>query len=161
MAQTAKTFTRATNTNKLKLAAHNGTLWKDLGNGGTTGNLTTGTIKTAAAATVYGYYTLATTDTFGCVKCDAGEDKIINSVPYVVIGKSLVENGFVCNWTPSSIISENSAPVYFVGPNEITIYKLTTTKLQNCVAIDNVEVFVFPRPPLPPFNHNCNIPNSN
>ena len=47
----------------LRVAAWNGSLWTDQGNGGTTGNTAAGTIVSGAPSTVYfGPYTLATTD---------------------------------------------------------------------------------------------------
>ncbi|MEX1187824.1 MAG: hypothetical protein WED33_01100, partial [Bacteroidia bacterium] len=82
----------------LKITAYNGSTWKDLGNGGTTGNDTLGTISTNGAATVYGMYTLATTDTFDCVPCraDAGEDVEFNLYQGLYIGKKAE---FVTNYT--------------------------------------------------------------
>ncbi len=52
-------------TANLKVAAWNGTTWKDKGNNGTTGTTTAGTIITNASTT-YGPYTLATSATFDC-----------------------------------------------------------------------------------------------
>lgn len=48
-----------TNLSDLKVARWDGTMWKDHGNGGTTGNNTTGTIVTSAAVTSFSPFTLA------------------------------------------------------------------------------------------------------
>lgn len=45
----------------LRVARWDGTMWKDHGNGGTTGNTTTGTIVTSAAVTSFSPFTLAST----------------------------------------------------------------------------------------------------
>ncbi len=58
-------------TANLKVAAWDGTTWKDKGNGGTTGNTTAGTIVTNGVSTTYGAYGLATTATFDCFCWDA------------------------------------------------------------------------------------------
>jgi len=51
------------NLSSLRVAAWNGSLWTDQGNGGTTGNTTAGTVVTGApSATYFGPYTLATID---------------------------------------------------------------------------------------------------
>jgi len=41
--------------------------WKNLGNGGTTGNVSVGTVVTGSASGVYGVYAVGTTDSFPCV----------------------------------------------------------------------------------------------
>lgn len=58
-------------TTNLRVAAWDGTKWKDKGNGGTTGNTTAGTIVTNGVSTTYGAYSLATTATFDCYCFDA------------------------------------------------------------------------------------------
>ena len=45
----------------LLVAGWNGSLWKDLGNGGVTGNTTTGTVVNSASVTTYGAFALAST----------------------------------------------------------------------------------------------------
>ncbi|MCG3165591.1 MAG: hypothetical protein POELPBGB_01359 [Bacteroidia bacterium] len=59
------------NTANLKVAAWNGTTWKDKGNGGTTGTTSAGTIVTNGTSSDYGAYSLATTSTFDCYCFDA------------------------------------------------------------------------------------------
>jgi hypothetical protein len=48
-----------TDPNELRVAKWDGTTWLDLGNGGTSGNATTGTIETASAVTSFSPFTLA------------------------------------------------------------------------------------------------------
>ncbi|HRF82657.1 MAG TPA: hypothetical protein PL070_21530, partial [Flavobacteriales bacterium] len=48
-----------TNLTDLVVARWNGTMWKDHGNGGTTGNLTAGTIVTSGPVTAFSPFTLA------------------------------------------------------------------------------------------------------
>jgi len=50
----------------LLVAAYDGSDWKDLGNGGTTGDAEAGTVVTSGASTVYGAYAMGTTDAFAC-----------------------------------------------------------------------------------------------
>jgi hypothetical protein len=52
-------------------------LWKDLGNGGTTGNVNAGTVVTAAAATGYWAFALGSSDVYRCApgaSCDEAID---------------------------------------------------------------------------------------
>ena len=139
-------ITGATNTPNLKLAAHNGILWKDLGNGGTTGNLTTGTIKTAAAATIFSYYTLATTDTFRCVKCeaDAGRDTIVIAPGPAIIGSNVLENFTIINWTPSAPIFVKEFGFFYAMIENSNLFKVETINHQGCIAFDFVEVISNP-----------------
>lgn len=59
--------------NDLLVTAWNGSQWKDLGNGVTTGNNVQGTVATTATSSIYNLYTLGTTDDFTCARggsCD-------------------------------------------------------------------------------------------
>lgn len=47
---------------KLRVAGYEGSLWQDLGNASTSGNNSLGTITSSSAPTVYGSFTLASTD---------------------------------------------------------------------------------------------------
>jgi hypothetical protein len=51
------------NLSELLVARWDGTMWKDHGNGGTTGNTTEGTVVTSAAVTSFSPFTLASTST--------------------------------------------------------------------------------------------------
>lgn len=64
---TSATSCTFASTANLKVAAWDGTTWKDKGNGGTTGTTSAGTIVTSGTSNVYGPYTLATTATFACL----------------------------------------------------------------------------------------------
>ena len=156
MANTVKMITGATNTPNLKLAAHNGTLWKDLGNGGTTGNLTTGTIKTAAAATIYGYYTLATTDTFRCVKyeADAGRDKIAMQFEQILIG-GIENNAVSVHWVPENWLLEFGKSQVLYSPLYKEVMKKQVINSIGCLAEDTVEIQVNLNPDYRHFNLRC------
>ncbi len=47
----------------LRVAGWNGSTWKDLGNSGTTGNTTTGTVSSTSTVSVFGPFTLASSNT--------------------------------------------------------------------------------------------------
>ncbi|WP_254412918.1 T9SS type A sorting domain-containing protein [Dyadobacter diqingensis] len=51
-----------TNQSKLRVAHWNGSIWEDLGNGGTSGSLTVGTVTTATGVTTFSPFTIASTD---------------------------------------------------------------------------------------------------
>ncbi len=73
---------------KLAVAHWNGTLWDDLGNGGTSGSNTVGTVSTAAAVPAFSPFTIASTE-------DA------NPLPVVLAGFSASKEGAaaVLRWT--------------------------------------------------------------
>ena len=145
----------------LKVAAWNGSQWKDKGNGGTTGTNNQGTISTSGASSTYGMFTLGTSDTLRCVPCraDAGEDKILNGLPETFIGiDSDDSNEYL--WNPIELISRNGFPIVYIGPLESTIYNLRVTNNANCISTDFVEVLVNPRP-APVFNQRCIVPIKN
>ncbi|WP_254412917.1 T9SS type A sorting domain-containing protein [Dyadobacter diqingensis] len=51
-----------TDQSKLRVAHWNGSIWEDLGNGGTSGSLTVGTVSTASGVTSFSPFTIASTD---------------------------------------------------------------------------------------------------
>jgi hypothetical protein len=51
-----------TNQSKLRVAHWNGSIWEDLGNGGTSGSLTVGTVTTATGVTSFSPFTIASPD---------------------------------------------------------------------------------------------------
>ena len=57
---------------QLTVGRWNGSLWKDQGNGGTTGNSSAGTIVTSAAINTFGPFTLATTSTMNVLPVSWG-----------------------------------------------------------------------------------------
>ena len=127
----------------LRLTAWNGSTWKDLGNGGTTGTTITGTIKTTSTNSIYGYYTLATTDTFRCVKCeaDAGRDTIVDKYEPIVLGAIEDQNSQIL-WLPNDrlVNANNSQTILF--PIITEILTKTVTNTYGCAAKDAVYVVV-------------------
>ena len=147
--------------NNLKITAHNGSTWKDLGQGSTTGNDTLGFIGTNGSSSIYGMYTLATTDTFDCVPCraDAGEDKIFDlNSGWPILG-TLISNSQVFSyvWNPFAFISENSFSYCEVkNINKTEVFILMTTNTIGCKAWDSAIVYYkfIPREYVP-INYNC------
>ncbi len=81
------------NFSTLRVAAWNGSQWTDQGNGGTTGNFTTGTIVNAAPSSIFGPFTLSSTGSYS------------NALPVELIrfNCSLTNEGFVSlSWTTAS-----------------------------------------------------------
>ncbi len=145
----------------LKITAYNGSTWKDLGNGGTSGNDSTGTITTNGVSSVFGMYTLATTDTFDCVPCraDAGEDKVLNNNSgWPVLGKfENADSTLSFEWFPSINVFENYLP--YCRVKELfnsQVFSLEVTNQKACKAIDEVFVnYKFIVRSHYPLNHNC------
>lgn len=77
---------------KLRVAGYDGSLWQDLGNGSTSGNNSLGTITSSSAPTVYGSFTLASTDA------------ILNPLPIELsdFWCSATVTGARLNWTTQS-----------------------------------------------------------
>jgi hypothetical protein len=135
----------------LKVTAYNGSTWKDLGNGGTSGNDSTGTISTNGVTSVFGMYTLATTDTFDCVPCraDAGEDKHILQFMSTIIGNQLsnepIENIQEINWSPLiGLYKPNKLETRCSGYAN-TEYTLELINSKGCFSIDKTMVNITPR----------------
>jgi len=85
-----------TNLANLVVARWNGTMWKDHGNGGTTGNTTAGTVATAAAVTSFSPFTLASTT-------------INNPLPIELVSFNAKLNTDIVNldWTTASEINND------------------------------------------------------
>lgn len=145
----------------LKVAAWNGSQWKDKGNGGTTGTNNEGTISTSGTSSTYGMFTLGTSDTLRCVPCraDAGADKIIDGIPAVIIGLEITSADSFA-WSPSQGIHVNGFASAYANPGVTSSYTLLVVNSQDCAATDDVVVVVVPRP-FPVFNHRCVSPASN
>lgn len=127
----------------LRITAWNGSQWKDLGNGGTTGTTASGTIVTNGVSTVYGAYTLATVDTFRCVPCvaDAGPDTFLYYTNNIYIGAE--DNpDLTYLWTPSDGLSDDEISNPLCSADTTTVYTLSTTNSNGCVANDQVNVIV-------------------
>ena len=149
-----------TNANNLKITAFNGSTWKDLGNGGTTGTTTTGTISTNGVSTVYGIYTLATSDIFDCVPCraDAGEDLHIHPNAELIIGNNNPVLGNEYYWSPNEHVYQNGKPYAFVHTSENREFKLQVINSKGCSAVDSAWVTFFTNLWIPVHNHNCVSP---
>jgi hypothetical protein len=144
----------------LKVAAWNGSQWKDKGNGGTTGTNNEGTISTSGASTAYGMYTLGTSDTLRCVPCkaDAGEDLHIHPNAELVIGTNNAVLGNEYYWSPNENVYQNGNPYAFVHTPENREFSLQVTNSNGCRAFDTVWV-TFPTNLWKPMhNHNCVSP---
>jgi hypothetical protein len=140
----------------LRLTAWNGSTWKDLGNGGTVGTTNTGTIKTTGNSSIYGYYTLATTDTFRCVKCeaDAGEDKVALQLEQILIG-SIDNNAVSILWTPENRLLEFRKSQVLYSPLYKEVMKKQVTNSTGCIAEDTMEIQVNLNPDYSHFNLRC------
>lgn len=134
----------------LRVTAWNGSQWKDKGNGGTTGDTTSGAIVTSSASDIYGPFALATIDTFRCIPCSAyaGEDTIIMSTETLQLGEAST-SGIDYLWSPSSGLSSSTISNPIASPTTSTIYTLETTNSHECTAIDEVSVEVVPVPIMP------------
>lgn len=134
----------------LRVVAWKDTIWKDLGNGGTTGDTDEGTVMSGSAATVYGVYALATVDTFDCVPCraDAGEDKSIYFTYGTLIGDTAIA-GVTYEWSPDYKIDDTTKAMPEVGPRYSLQYRLETTNTNGCEATDDVHIEVVQLPNLP------------
>ena len=132
----------------LRIAAWNGTLWADKGNGASTGDSTAGSITSSSASTHYGYFILATLDTFRCIPCRAyaGKDKTIFPGGGTYLGKTAV-GGNTYLWEPSVNISDHSIANPYVDPASSIQYRVETTNSIGCKASDNVRVNVTTLPP--------------
>jgi hypothetical protein len=128
----------------LKITAYNGSTWKDLGQGSTSGNDTLGTITTNGVATVYGIYTLATTDTFDCVPCraDAGEDKTMLKYNSVRIGALQTASYDTLLWIPSTSLLTSNKEITRCTSLADQAYLLLTKTTSGCIATDAVLVRV-------------------
>lgn len=100
----------------LLVARWDGTMWKDHGNGGTTGNTTTGTIVTLGAVTAFSPFTL-------------GSVTVLNPLPIVVNNFEALKNGN--NVDLSWSVSNNNKISYF----EIW----TSTNAENFVLLETVK----------------------
>jgi hypothetical protein len=139
----------------LRVVAWKDTIWKDLGNGGTTGTTSEGDVQSNGSSSVYGAaYALATIDTFACVPCraDAGEDKVSWSHTAVEIGSdSLV--GITYLWNPQTNLSDHEIANPDADPHSTTVFEVSATNGSGCIAKDEVEVKIVPRPGMPPCLH--------
>jgi hypothetical protein len=130
-------------TDSLKVAAYNGTTWKDLGHGTTTGNTTTGTVRTAAASTVYGPYALANYTTVSAI---AGPDRVIEAGDTATIG--IVENtpAWLYDWTPATYVLDADSAITSAWPTVKTQYILEVEAENGCTQQDTMMVYITTTP---------------
>lgn len=128
--------------------------WKDLGNGGTTGNTDEGTVVSTSSASIYGVFALATIDTFDCVPCraDAGEDVVSWPSLAVLIGSEAVL-GVDYEWDPQTNLDDHEIASPNASPTVTTVYTVSATNAEGCTASDEVQVEIIPRPEMPPCLH--------
>ena len=121
--------------------------WVDYGNGGTTGTSSAGTIESNGNVTDYVAYTIATSDEFDCVPCqaEAGADTTLLLLQRYVLGGDSIP-GNLYSWTPSTYLSFDTVfnPIVefpdSLGEDEAFIYELSVENDQGCVATDEVEI---------------------
>lgn len=136
--------------NNLRIAAWNGSQWKDQGNGGTSGDTTSGgTIIATSAPGIYGPYTLATVDTFRCVSCvaDAGTNTWVFEGNSRQLGIETVA-GYTYLWTPDTELDDDEIAMPTASPTSSLIYTLEITNTWSCKAVDEVSLTVveIPKP---------------
>ncbi|HPH82189.1 MAG TPA: hypothetical protein PL185_06430 [Flavobacteriales bacterium] len=127
----------------LKVAAWNGSQWKDKGNGGTTGNTNEGTISTSGASSTYGMFTLGTSDTLRCVPCraNAGDDTTSTRYNLLILGNDEFFNTNV-SWSPSDRLSNSFLPYVNLSAFESEIFTKQVVNSIGCIAVDYVYVIV-------------------
>lgn len=136
------------NTANLKVAAWNGSTWKDKGNGATTGNRAAGTVVTNGTSDVYGAYALATSSTFYCVPCQAyaGPDSIVE-IYYgdtVQLGQT-DPGGYTYSWSPTTDLSASNISNPLAWPKIDVVYTLTATNTKGCAAKARIPITGHPR----------------
>lgn len=129
------------NLSNLKVAAWDGSTWKDKGNGGTSGNVYVGTVVTNGASNVYGSYTIGTSTTMEClcdhVVADAGDDGSIFQGDSIEIGTT-GSAGVTYSWTPLIGLNNASISKTLASPDTTTTYILNASKNGCSNAIDTV-----------------------
>lgn len=125
----------------LHMANWDGTKWKDLGNGGITGNRYVGKITNGSTVASYSYFALANSMCF--LSINAGSDKSICAGDSTVIGNmSMVSmaTGPRYSWNPATALSDPLLPVPVAKPVSTTNYIVTVTDSGGCSAKDTMIV---------------------
>lgn len=126
----------------LRVANWNGTKWKDIGNGGITGNRYVGKIVNSTAVATYGYFTLANNLCF--LTANAGTDKSLCSGDSATIGASPVASfgtgpiGYT--WSPSTALSSTTVTNPKASPSSNTNYVVTLIDSGGCTKTDTLTV---------------------
>lgn len=117
----------------LSVAHWNGTLWEDLGNGGTTGNDTVGTVETTAQVGTFSPFTIATTN------------GILNPLPVTLISFDAAKQGSqtYLNWVVAQeegismyIVERSSDGNHFISIN--TVNSINSAVQHTYSVFDNV-----------------------
>lgn len=118
----------------LRIANWNSTQWKDLGNGGITGNRYVGKIANSTTVAIYGYFTLANNACF--LAAHAGSDQnrcsnatvILGGSPTVTYGSSPVRY----RWSPGSSLADSTVANPAATPGSTTNFIVTITDTLGC-----------------------------
>ncbi|MDD5570491.1 MAG: hypothetical protein PHD97_04955, partial [Bacteroidales bacterium] len=131
-----------TNLSTLKIGGWDGSTWKDLGNGATTGDTYNGTIKTSNVVTTYIAFLLNKQ-----LKAEAGDNKSICIGSNTTIGGSPTASGgsgsgYTYTWSPSAGIDTISKANPTANPTATTTYTVIVTDGASTTHSDNVVVTV-------------------
>lgn len=113
------------------------------------------------------HYTVTVTNQFGCtstldfnvnvtttsVDANVSPNVVTFADPTTVLDATTGGNGTVISyeWTPAGTLSDPNAPQTEASPTETTVYTVTTTTEEGCVATDTVTVFFRDSPCKSPF----------
>lgn len=123
----------------LRVANWNGTKWKDLGNGGITGNFANGKVANSTTVVTYGYFTSAYKKT-AIPSANAGRDTTINQGIYILQG-SATTNAY---WYPNAFLSCTNCLNPYDTLDRSMRYYLRAYDYKGRFALDSVNIFVIP-----------------
>ncbi|HKR05080.1 MAG TPA: hypothetical protein VJY62_10650, partial [Bacteroidia bacterium] len=130
----------------VKVGNWNGSTWKDLGNGGVTGNKYVGKVANSATVITWGNFALAYNKCFLTAAAGsdqgncAGDSAIIGGSPVATMGMT----PYTYSWSPSSGLSSTSVANPKANPSSTTNYIVTVTDLSGCSAQDTVTITPHP-----------------
>ncbi len=126
----------------VKVANWNGSTWKDLGNGGITGNRFTGKVANSTTVITWGYFALAYNKCF--LTAAAGSDQAFCAGDSVTMGASPVATmgmtPYTYSWSPSGGLSSTSIANPKANPSSTTNYVVSVTDLSGCTITDTARV---------------------
>lgn len=131
----------------VKVANWNGSTWKDLGNGGVTGNRYVGNIANSTTVVTYGYFALGYNMCF--LAANAGSDQHTCMSDSTTIGAlPVATNGmtsYTYNWSPSTGLSSTTAANPKANPSSTINYVVSVTDASGCTKRDTITIM--PRNP--------------